>query len=104
QLAPLSGGVGELLLESLEGVCVGLDANLDRATRLVGVDVVKRRRRRAAGIDDVVDQAVSRRVMAALEAREIENDDVRVPGRELGGPYFLDAVGGVVLRPHILDP
>src|SRR5262245_40024404 len=41
--------------------------------------------------------------MAALEAREVQDDDVRVPGRELRGPHFLDAVGGVVLRPHILD-
>ena len=40
--------------------------------------------------------------MTALEAREIEDDHVRMPGRELGGPHLLDAVRGVVLRPHVL--
>ncbi len=40
--------------------------------------------------------------MTALEAREVEDHDVRMPGRELGGPHLLDAVRGVVLRPDVL--
>src|SRR5450755_2290843 len=41
-VGPLAGVLEPLLVE-LERVGVGLDADLDRATRLVGVDVVQRR-------------------------------------------------------------
>ena len=42
QLVALRGFVDQLFLEPLQRVRVGLDADLDRAGRLVGVDVVKR--------------------------------------------------------------
>ena len=76
----------EALLVELERVGVRLDADLDRACRLVRVDVVERRVRRLALLDDRVDQAVGRRVVAALERREVEHDDVRVVRREDGAP------------------
>ena len=53
--------------------------------------------------DDAVDDAVGRRVVAALEARQIEQHHVRVARRELHGPHLLRAVGRVVLRPHVVD-
>ena len=53
----------------LERMHVRLDADLDRAARLVRVDVVQRQVRQRALLDDAIDDAVGRRVVAALEAR-----------------------------------
>ena len=53
--------------------------------------------------DDRVDEAVGRRVVAALELRQIEHDDVRVARRELRRPHLLHLVGRVVLRPHVVE-
>src|SRR5262249_23927567 len=72
ELGLLLRGVLESFLVELEAVRVGLDADLDRPARLVGVDIVERGVRRRAGRDDAVDDAVGWRVVAALEARQIE--------------------------------
>ena len=72
------------MLLSVERVRVGLDANLDRPARLVGVDVVQRRVGRARRADDAVDDPVGGRVVAALERRQVQHDHVRVVRREDG--------------------
>src|SRR4051812_44397168 len=41
--------------------------------------------------------------MPALEARQVEHGDIRVPRREFGGPHFLNAVRRIILRPDIPD-
>ena len=68
ELALALARVLQALLVELERVGVRLHADLDRPARLVRVDVVERRVRRLARLDDRVDEAVGRRVVAALEA------------------------------------
>ena len=68
ELALLLARVLEALLVELQRVGVRLDADLDRAARLVRVDVVERGVRRLRRLDDRVDEAVGRRVVTALEA------------------------------------
>src|SRR5687767_14662126 len=67
ELALLLRLIFELLAQQHQRVRVGLDADLDRAARLVRVDVVQRGVRLAGARDDGIDQAVRRRVVAALE-------------------------------------
>ena len=54
-------------------------------------------------LDDLLDGRVDRRVVAALEARQLERHQVGVAGRELGGPHLLRRVLRVVLRPDVGD-
>ncbi len=65
QLAPVAG---ELLLVAAEEIADGLDADLDRAGGLVFVNVLEAEVRRAALLDDLLDDAVDRGVVPALEA------------------------------------
>ncbi len=57
ELDLLVGLILELLAQEHQGVGVGLDADLDRAGRLVGVDVVERRVGLTGRRDHAVDQA-----------------------------------------------
>lgn len=80
------GRVFQALLVQLQAVRVGLDANLDRPARLVGVDVMQRRVRRHRGTNNRVDQSINRRVMSALKRRQVEDYDVRMARRKPGRP------------------
>ena len=55
QLGALGGRVGQPLPVEAEGMRIGLDAQLDGARGLVGVQVVERQVRRLAGGDDPVE-------------------------------------------------
>ncbi len=85
--------VFEMLFAEPKRVRVRLDADLDRTAGLVCIDVVQRRSRDAALCDDAVDDPIGRCVVAALEAAQIEDGDVRVTRSKLRGPNFLRGVG-----------
>ena len=74
---------------AFEEVVNGLDADLDRARRFVLVDVLEREIRRARSLDDRFDRRVNGRIVAAFEARELQRDQVGVPGGEFSGPDLV---------------
>src|SRR5690606_25009208 len=69
QVAFFGGDVFKALLLQPERVRVSLDADLDRASWLVGVEIVQGGSGGLGGLQDGVDHAVGGRVVAALEAR-----------------------------------
>src|SRR5262249_44212596 len=103
ELFALLRDVLEALAVQAQRVRVGLHAYLDRPTRLVRVDVVERGERDPRALDDAVDDAVGRCVVAALEAAEVEQGDVRMARRELRRPDLHRAVRRVVLGPDVVD-
>src|SRR5262249_25854374 len=111
-LAQLALVLGDLLLDffvtrrlvhvleiALQEVVNRLDADLDRAGRFVLVDVLEREVRRAGPLDDPFD----RRIVAALERRELERHEIWMPGGELRRPYLVVRAGRIAVLPDVLD-
>src|SRR5918995_6717626 len=74
ELALLLLGADHVLAVALEEVADRLDADLDRARRLVLVDVLEAEVRRARLLDDLLDGRVDGRIVAALERAELQRD------------------------------
>jgi len=70
---------------------------------LFAFDVVERGVWRLALLDDGVDEAVGRRIVATLEGREVEDDHVGMVSREARRPHLLGAVDRIVLRPDVIE-
>ena len=85
---------------ALEEVADGLDADLDRAGRLVFVDILEAEVRRAGVLHNFLDHRVNRRVVAALEARELQRHQVGMPRDILGGPDLAAGVLAVRVLPE----
>src|SRR5258707_3796905 len=108
---------GELLLDPLlrgmplddvfavapEEVVDRLNPDANRPGRLVLIQILEAEVGRAGPLDDAFDNAVNRRIVAALEARHLERDQVRMARREFGGPHFVVRAGGIGLLPHVVD-
>src|SRR4029079_6998364 len=88
---------------AFEEVVNRLDADFDRSTRLVLVDVLEREIRSARSLDDRLDGRVDRRIVAALETRELQSDQVGVARRELRRPHLLIRARGIAVLPDVLN-
>ena len=74
ELAPLDN----VFPIAVEEVIDGLDANADRARRLVLVEVVEREIRRAGLFDDAFYDSIDRSIVTAFEAGNFERDQTRM--------------------------
>src|SRR6266545_2622336 len=92
-----------VLAVAREEVADRLDANLDRAARLILVDVLEAEVGSARVLHDLFDHRVYRRVVAALERRQFERDQVRVARRVLGRPDLATGVFGIGILPGVLN-
>ena len=79
------------------------DSNLDGSEWPVLVDVLERKEGCSGTLDDLLDDRVDRRVVAALEARQLERDEVGMTCDELGGPNLLIRAGDRRVLPDIAD-
>ncbi len=73
-----------------------LHTKLDRAGRAILVEVLEREIRPAGRFDDLLDDRVHGRIVAALEAGELERDEVRVPRANLAAQIFWLVFSDVV--------
>ena len=62
---------------------------------------MQRQRRRLAGGENLVDEAVGGGIVTALETRQVEHRHIGMAGGELRRPDLLHAVGGIVFGPHV---
>ena len=93
----------DFLAITAQEIIDGLDANPDRAGRLVLVEILEAEIRRARLLDDAFDHAVDRRVVAALEAGNLQRHQIRMPRRELRRPHLVVGAAGVGILPGVGD-
>jgi hypothetical protein len=74
---------------ALQEVVNPLDADLDRARRLVLIDILEREVRRAGPLDDRFDHRVDRRIVPAFEAGQLQRDEVWMARRKPRGPDIV---------------
>src|SRR5262249_13076228 len=81
----------------------GFDPDAYGPGRLILIQILEAEVRRAGPLDDALDNAVNRRIVAALEARHLERHQVRMARREFGSPHLVVRVGGIRLLPPVVD-
>jgi hypothetical protein len=80
-----------------------LDADADRPGRLVLIQILEREVRSARLLDDAFDHAIDRRIVAALETRHLERNEIRMPRGELCRPHLMIGARRVAILPHVAD-
>src|SRR5262249_48678508 len=94
-LDPLLGGMAldDVFAVTAQEVVDGLNPDAYRSGRLILVQILETEVRCAGSLDNALDHAVNRRVVAAFEARHLERYQVRMARREFGGPHFVVRAG-----------
>jgi len=91
---------GSLAMKTQEMIN-GLHANAQRACGLVFVEVLEGEEGRARTLENPLDDVVDGRVVAALEAGELNGGEVGMACGKLGGPDLVIGGGGVAVLPHV---
>src|ERR1019366_4521326 len=81
----------------------GFDTDLDGSRGLIFVEVLEGKIGRTRVLDDVLDHAVDRRVVSALEVAHLQRYQVGMTRRELRRPNLLVGAGGVGVLPHVAN-
>src|SRR5207248_3848345 len=77
--------------------------NSDRARRLVFIEILESKVRSSRILDDVLDDRVNRRVVTALEVRNLERDQVGMARGKLRSPDLVVRAGRVGVLPDVAD-
>src|SRR6266849_9975267 len=93
----------DLLAIPPQKVIDSLDPNPDRARGLVLVQVLEAEVRSARLLDDSFDHAIDGRIVPALETRNLQRHQVRMPCRELRRPHLVVGAAGIRVLPGVAD-
>src|SRR5579864_4470637 len=93
----------DLFSITAQEVVDGFDTDLDRPGRFVFVQILKAKIRRPRLLDDAFDHTIDWRIVPALEAGDLERNQVRMARRELRSPNLVIGAARIRVLPGITN-